>query len=1098
MRRRSAELRDWIRQPAGWLILFAGVALSFFAWRSLGVEIEHAARASFEEAVAGTRNAMEQRLRGYRTVLHGLQGLFHASNRVEREEFSRYVRALEPAQSTGQLRAVSFARRVPHAQRNSYEALLRREFPRFAIKPAGERAEYLVLEFLEPFSEPGFGFDIEADALRRAAVEVTRDTGALAGSAPYILVSTPESKDAATSLRLAVYRRGAALDSLQARREAFAGVVNLTFRVRDLLEDLVPRHAEILLQMRISDAGELIYDSFVGELPSDAFRAAASLEVGGRMWQLEFAAPQNRFRNPSDILARWLTLLGGLTITVLLAGLVGALTTSTKRAHRIARDITADLRRSEAELAEAQRKTQALIETLPNPVFFKGTDGRYLGVNKAWETFFNVPRSGIIGKTVHDLYPHAPEVARRLHAKDEDLWQNPGTQTYETAITLPDGRQLDAVYYKATFAGPDGGVAGLIGTIIDVTAARQAARRQAMEHAVTQTLSNAEGMSDAAPQIIRTICETLGWACGAYWTWDEAAQVLRCAQTWHIDDAHVAQFSSATKVSINEAPAWQGDAPRTLTGGLVRRVWLDGAPVWFPDVTRETGFRRGPEAARAGLHCAFGFPVMAGGQPFGVMEFFARDIKQPDEALLSIARSIGSQIGQFIVRKQAEEKVRFVASHDALTALPNRVMFAQRLDHALAQAQRHGRRLAVLFIDLDRFKVINDTLGHDFGDRLLREVARRLSAALRQSDTVARLGGDEFVVLLEDISDPMYVAAVAQKLIAALAEGYLLADREYHVTASVGASTYPDDAADAQALLKNADIAMYRAKEQGRNTFQFYSSHLNLHSVQRLNLESGLRRALERDELVLHYQPQVDLRSGRITGVEALVRWRHPELGLLPPGRFIAIAEETGVIVPIGEWVVKSACTAQRAWIDSGLAPLRIAVNLSARQFLRGDLPRDIRNVLGATGCDPACLELEITESMVMEDPERVVALLQQIREIGVRVAIDDFGTGHSSLAYLKRFPVDNLKIDRSFVSDIPADRGDAAITQAVIAMGHSLGMRVIAEGVETRAQHDFLLAQNCDEYQGYFFSKPLPEPELRALLQAPRVRSARASKTPS
>jgi predicted signal transduction protein with EAL and GGDEF domain len=360
-------------------------------------------------------------------------------------------------------------------------------------------------------------------------------------------------------------------------------------------------------------------------------------------------------------------------------------------------------------------------------------------------------------------------------------------------------------------------------------------------------------------------------------------------------------------------------------------------------------------------------------------------------------------------------------------------------------------------------------------------VARRLSDSLRASDTVARLGGDEFVVLLEELSDPMYVTAVAHKLLLALAQPVVLAGREYHVTASIGASAYPDDSVDAQALLKNADIAMYRAKEHGRNTFQFYSAQLNLHTVERLTLESGLRRALERDELRLHFQPQVELRSGRITGVEALVRWQHPEHGLLAPARFIGIAEETGLIVPIGNWVLQAACEAHREWARRGL-PLRVSVNLSARQFAHDNLIRDIRSLIGGGGFGPGRLELEITESMVMRDPDRVVALLRELRQAGVRISIDDFGTGHSSLAYLKRFPVDSLKIDRSFIAGVPDDLGDVAITHAVIGMAHNLGMKVIAEGVETKLQRDFLAAQDCDEYQGYFFSKPVPADEILAL----------------
>jgi diguanylate cyclase (GGDEF)-like protein/PAS domain S-box-containing protein len=1081
VRRSAAEFSDWVRQPAAWAIFAIGAVLSVLGWRALEAEVLDAARSSFEQVATESRNAIEVRLRGHATLLHGVQGLFHASDAVDRDEFGRYARSLGPA--SAQLRSISYARYVPARDMAAFESEARREYPEFSVKPAGARDEYLPIRFLEPL--PGnlgsLGLDLLADEVRRAGVEEARDSAALVASAPFRLASEPGSTDAATSLRLAVYRRGTALDDPAARRAAFEGVASVTFRVRDMVQDIVARHAERGLALRVLDEGQEIYAAARARAGADGFRAATALEVGGRRWQLEFSAPPQRFRTAGDAVMPWVALLGGLTISVLLSGLVGSLMFSNKRARRIADEITADLLRSQAELADSQRRTQVLIETLPNPVFFKGLDGRYLGVNRAWEAFFNVARDAIVGKTVHSLYPHAPDVAERLHERDLALWRDPGKQVYETTIALPDGRQRDALYYKATFTGPEGAVAGLIGTIIDVTEARQAARRQAMEHAVTQLLANAETAADALPQAIRTICDAFGWACGAYWSADAQRNVLRRAAVWHVEAPEVARFLSTA--------AFSGDRELSTqkTGGLLRRVWRDGAPIWIADVAVEPEFQRGSAAADAGLHCAFAFPVMAGGERLGVMEFFSRTIKQPDPELLAATRSLGSQIGQFMVRKDAEERLRFVASHDALTGLPNRVMFAQRLDHALAQAQRHRRRLAVLFLDLDRFKVINDTLGHEFGDALLREAARRLRESLRSSDTVARLGGDEFVVLLEDVAEAVYVATVAQKIIKAVAEGYVLAGREYHVTASVGASTFPDDAADSASLLKNADIAMYRAKEQGRNTFQFYSSQLNLHSVQRLNLESGLRRAIDREEFILHFQPQVDLRTGAITGAEALVRWLHPELGLLPPGRFIAIAEETGLIVPIGEWVLRSACAAQRGWMDRGLPPLRVAVNLSARHFLRSELARDISAALADSGCDPARLELEITETSVMEDPERVVGLLHAIREIGVSVAIDDFGTGHSSLAYLKRFPVDNLKIDRSFISDVPSDRNNAAITQAVIAMGHSLGMRVIAEGVETRAQHSFLLAQKCDEYQGYFFSKPLAEADFAALAAKPK-----------
>jgi diguanylate cyclase (GGDEF)-like protein/PAS domain S-box-containing protein len=1045
-------LRQWLRQPAAWSILGIGALVSLVAWRSLTLEVEHAARSSFNAVVAESRNAIESRLRDYHLILVGLQGMLEAKPDTSRLAFERYIENLEPARSTSHVRAFSYARRVTQAMKNQYEKSVRADtsvhpagYPRFAIRPPGERGEYLVLEYVSPFTgnERSLGLDLMADPARRQAVERARDTGTMVASGPIALVSTGER---GVSMRLAAYRTDAFVPTQEMRREMFAGIVSVTFHVGDVAADIVSRHAAAALQLRVLDAGELLYDSATLPPAANAFQVTTPLPVGGRSWQLQFSAPPERFRTAGDALMPWLALVGGLAISVLLAGLVGSLSTSTDRAHRIAREITEDLRKSQAELAEAQRKTELLIETLPNPVFFKGIDGRYLGVNKAWEAFFKRPRTSIIGRTVHELYPHAPEIADRMHGADQNLWAEPGTQTYEAALTLPDATQRDTIYYKATFTGPEGRVAGLIGTIIDITERKQAEKRQVMEHAVTRVLASADDSEAAVPQVARIICEAMGWRCGALSRWEPQSRQLAFAA------------------------GWAADAPETqrALAAAAEQAYAARQPLWIADTEG-----------------VLGFPLLLGGEVLGAMAF-AGATSAPDEQLMAMLQSIGSQLGQYLQRRQAEEALRFVATHDSLTGLPNRVMFGQRLDHAITQAKRHARRLAVLFIDLDRFKIINDTLGHEFGDTLLRDVAQRLTQSVRASDTIGRLGGDEFVVLLEEVSAPMFIASVAQKLIAALAQGFPLAGKEYHVSASIGISTYPDDGQSAQELLKNADIAMYRAKEQGRNTFQFYAARQNIHTVERLTLETGLRRALERGQLVLHYQPLLDLASGRIVGVEALVRWQHPEHGLLPPASFIAIAEETGLIVPIGQWVMHSACATQRAWREAGLPPLRMSVNLSPRQFLHAQLIDDIAGVVRSNAADAAFLELEITEGMVMQDPERAVILLREIRNIGVRIAIDDFGTGHSSLAYLKRFPVDNLKIDRSFIADIPADRGDAAITQAIIGMAHSLELKVIAEGVETRSQYDFLLAQGCDEYQGYLFSKPVPEIQARALLQSP------------
>ena len=389
-----------------------------------------------------------------------------------------------------------------------------------------------------------------------------------------------------------------------------------------------------------------------------------------------------------------------------------------------------------------------------------------------------------------------------------------------------------------------------------------------------------------------------------------------------------------------------------------------------------------------------------------------------------------------------------------------------------------------MFIDLDRFKFVNDTLGHEAGDKLLQEVSARFQACLRSSDVVSRVGGDEFVVLLQEISDPEAVANIARKILSAAIKPVVVLGQECRVTASIGICIYPADAQDEQALMKNADIAMYRAKEAGKNTYKFYSEETNLHSFERMAMETSLRRGLERNEFFLHYQAKLDLNTGQITGVEALVRWQHPDLGIVPPARFIPLAEETGLIVPIGKWVLNTACTQNVAWQRAGLPPLLMAVNLSARQFADEELLNDIAATLENSGMKPELLELELTESMVMQNADRAGKVLADIKQMGVRLAIDDFGVGYSSLTHLKRFPIDTLKVDQSFIRGIPQDLEDKAITKAIIAMGKSLNLTVVAEGVETLEQETFLRDHACDETQGYYFSKPITNDQFAELLR--------------
>jgi diguanylate cyclase (GGDEF)-like protein/PAS domain S-box-containing protein len=441
-------------------------------------------------------------------------------------------------------------------------------------------------------------------------------------------------------------------------------------------------------------------------------------------------------------------------------------------------------------------------------------------------------------------------------------------------------------------------------------------------------------------------------------------------------------------------------------------------------------------------------------------------------------------------RKEAEEKLVYLAHYDALTGLPNRVLFFDRLKQALAESR--GRRVlsAVMFLDLDRFKIVNDTLGHGIGDDLLRQVAGRLSASIRHGDTVSRFSGDEFVVIVKDLHERADARHIAQKVLEAFAEPFAVGGHEIFVSCSMGISLYPSDSANEQALVKDADTAMYRAKESGRNNYQFYTREMNARALYRLNLENSLRHALERGEFRLHYQPKACLRSGRITGLEALLRWERPGHGMVQPAEFIPLLEDTGLVVPVGEWVLHEACRQLQAWRAAGREPVAVAINISARQFAVRNLAEMIKRVLDEHGADPRLIELELTESLLMVNTEEAVRTLEYLKSLGLKLSIDDFGTGYSSLSYLKRFPIDALKIDRSFIDEITTDVDDATITRAVIGMAHNLGLKVVAEGVESREQLSFLSANGCDEAQGFFFAPPQSAADIAQWLVAARRRT--------
>ena len=450
----------------------------------------------------------------------------------------------------------------------------------------------------------------------------------------------------------------------------------------------------------------------------------------------------------------------------------------------------------------------------------------------------------------------------------------------------------------------------------------------------------------------------------------------------------------------------------------------------------------------------------------------------------NLVDTIAHDLGRWYERKEAEQRILQMTTHDALTGLPNRQLLQDRIEQALAQDSRNPKVMAVLFIDLDHFKMINDSLGHDIGDLLLKAVAERLLACVRNEDTVARQGGDEFIVVLNSIAESLDAAKVSQKILDSLTQPYPILHHELHIDGSIGIAVFPDDGTNAETLLKNSDVAMYHAKENGRNNYQFFTDELNKSAHERHTLGLDLRHALERNELVLYYQPVMDMPDNRLHSVEALLRWQHPQHQLIAPDKFIGLAEETGLIIPIGEWVIKTVCLQIKAWKSQGYAVPRVAINLSGRQFRDKSLIKNISRILDETGTEAHYITLEITESMLINDIEKVVETLKCLNDMGIHISIDDFGTGYSSLSYLKRFPIHTLKIDRSFVRDIVTDKNDHTIVAAIIAMAHSLEIEVIAEGIETAEQLQLLMAQHCNHYQGYYFSRPVPVAHIENMLQ--------------
>jgi diguanylate cyclase (GGDEF)-like protein/PAS domain S-box-containing protein len=729
-------------------------------------------------------------------------------------------------------------------------------------------------------------------------------------------------------------------------------------------------------------------------------------------------------------------------------------------------DIT-ELKTARAAASE-RLSLQALIDRLPDNLWVKDVNSRFVIANQVTADRIGVASpADLIGKTDFELLPM--ELAQKFYVDEQQI-----IRTGQPMIDMEEiawGLKQAIATTKLPLRNDRNEIFGVIGISRDITARKMEDALRDGHAQILEMIATSAPLGDVLEHLVLLIeSQFKGIVCSVSLL-DETGSSLRRGAAPSLPDAYAKAIDG---LPIGPKAGSTGTAAYLRETVVVADIMTD--PLWED--------YRGL-AAEYGLRSCWSTPILSHqGAVLGTFAVYSKEVREPTEAealLVDLATHIA---GIAIERKLAEDRIHFMATHDALTGLPNRTLLNDRLSQALLYAQRYDRWVTVLFVDLDNFKLINDSLGHNAGDELLKTVAKRMVGCIRATDTVVRIGGDEFVIVLSDQpKNADVVSKTVQKIQSAIGEPVRREGHDLRVTSSVGIANYPDDGVDADTLMANADAALYRAKEVGRDNFQFYTSEFNTKVQGKFLLQEELRNAVARSEFVLHYQPQVDLRTGRVFALEALVRWQHPKLGTVPPIKFIPMAEETGLIVPIGDWVLHEACRQNKAWQDAGLPLNSVCVNVSARQFREKNLVARVGGALKESGLDANYLELEVTESLIMQDVELAVATMRELRGLGVQLSIDDFGTGYSSLSALKTFPVTRLKIDKSFIDGLLADENDRAVADAVISLGQKLNLRVIAEGVETEAQAAFLRSINCDEMQGYLFSKPLPAQGIEDLL---------------
>ncbi|MDX8400277.1 MAG: EAL domain-containing protein [Gallionellaceae bacterium] len=716
-------------------------------------------------------------------------------------------------------------------------------------------------------------------------------------------------------------------------------------------------------------------------------------------------------------------------------------------------------------------RLQSVLNTIPDIIFYKDVQGRFLGINKALEKLLGRSEKEIIGKTDLDLF--SADQAKSFHEKDELTMASDVPNRYEEWMIAPDGQQMLIEMIKNPLRGLGGQTIGLIGIGRDITERHHNVELERTRNMIFELLAKGGELAEILEYVVRNVESSRSGLLCSILLLDEAGKHLLLGAAPNLPDAY--------NRAIHGLPIGDGVGSCGTAAFRAERVIAENIythPYWlpFPDFL--------DLAKQGGLVSCWSEPIRsADGKVLGTFAIYQRQASLPDELDIHLIQQAANLASIAIEYKRAGEVIWHQANYDSVTQLPNRSLFHDRLEQEIHKTQRNNQVLALMFIDLDRFKEVNDSLGHDAGDVLLVEAARRIAESVRDTDTVARIGGDEFTVILSQLDDVNRVEEVAERIVEILATPFQLGDEAVYISASLGITLYPNDADNVEGLLKNADQAMYVAKNQGRNGFSYFTSEMQEHANKRQHLVKDLRGALAGEQFRVYFQPIIDLQSGKIVKAEALIRWQHPQRGLVSPFDFIALAEETGMIVDIGDWVFKESAAWMKRWREKAYSCRQVSVNKSPKQFVAGKGCSNWVSYLQDLGLPGECMLIEITEGLLLDARPEVTQSLLNYRDAGIQVALDDFGTGYSSLSYLKKFDIDYLKIDRSFVNDLATDPNDLALSEAIIVMAHKLGLKVVAEGVELPEQRDILATAGCDYVQGFMYAKPMPAEEFDALL---------------